>query len=198
MMIMHISKSECRKLNDDELVSKSLQDIEYFACLFEKYEKKLIHYILRISSYSIEEADDILQDAFLKIWKNLNKFDSNLKFSSWAYRIVHNTTKSRWKKSKSYGRDQHVDIELFKSMLPAKDFAEELDVRNKDMEIRKILNSMPKKYSDVLVLKFLEEKNYNEISDIIKKPAGTVATLIHRAKKAFRKEADKSNIIFEL
>jgi len=48
------------------------------------------------------------------------------------------------------------------------------------------------------VLKFLEEKNYNEISDILKKPVGTVGTLIHRAKKAFRKEADKNNIIFEL
>ena len=66
------------------------------------------------------------------------------------------------------------------------------------MEIWGILNDLPKKYSDVLVLKFLEEKNYNEISDILKKPIGTVATLIHRAKKAFREEAGKNNIIFEL
>ena len=197
---MHISKNECRKLNDDELVRRSLQNVEYFACLFEKYEKKLIHYILRISSFSLEEADDVLQEAFLKIWKNLNKFDSSLRFSSWAYRIVHNTTMSNWKKSKSYGKDQHanIDDELFKNMLPANDFMEELYKGNKDMEIRKILNELPKKYSDVLVLKFLEEKNYNEISDILKKPMGTVATLIHRAKKAFREEAGKNNIIFEL
>ena len=197
---MYISKNECRKLNDDELVHKSLQNIEYFACLFEKYEKKLIRYILRISSFSPEEADDILQEAFLKIWKNLNKFDSSLRFSSWAYRIVHNTTMSGWKKSKSYGKDKHINIddELFKDMLPGNDFAEELYNGNKDMEIRKILNDLPKKYSDVLVLKFLEEKNYNEISDILKKPMGTIATLIHRAKKAFRKEASKNNIMFEL
>lgn len=195
---MHISKNECQKLNDDELVCKSLQNVEYFACLFERYEKKLIHYILRISSFSGEEADDILQDAFLKIWKNLNRFDSDLKFSSWAYRIVHNTTKSRWKKSRSYGRDQDVNIELFKDMLPANDFVAETDKGSRDIEIRKILNGMANNYSDVLVLKFLEGKNYNEISDILKKPAGTIATLIHRAKKAFREEADKNNIIFEL
>ncbi|MCD4668968.1 MAG: sigma-70 family RNA polymerase sigma factor, partial [Actinomycetia bacterium] len=144
--------------------------------------------------------DDVLQEAFLKIWKNLNKFDSSLRFSSWAYRIVHNTTMSNWKKSKSYGKDQHINIgdELFKDMLPGNDFMEELHKENSDMEIRKILNALPKKYSDVLVLKFLEEKNYNEISDILKKPIGTIATLIYRAKKAFREEADKNNIIFEL
>ena len=123
-----------------------------------------------------------------------------MRFSSWAYRIVHNTTMSGWKKSKSYGKDKHINIddELFKDMLPGNDFAEELYNGNKDMEIRKILNDLPKKYSDVLVLKFLEEKNYNEISDILKKPMGTIATLIHRAKKAFRKEASKNNIMFEL
>jgi len=125
---MHISKNECRKLKDDELVRRSLQNIEYFACLFERYEKKLIYYILRISSFSPEEADDVLQEAFLKIWKNLNKFDSSLKFSSWAYRIVHNTTMSNWRKSRSYGKNQHINIddELFKNMLPGNDFVEEL------------------------------------------------------------------------
>jgi len=197
---MHVLKNDCRKLNDDELVTRSLQNVEYFACLFERYEKKLIHYILRISSFSPGEADDVLQEAFLKIWKNLNKFDSSLEFSNWAYRIVHNTTMSNWKKTKSYEKDQHINIddELFKNMVFEIDFVEELHKGNTDMEIRKILKALPKKYSDVLVLKFLEEKNYTEISDILKKPMGTVATLIHRAKKAFREEAGKNNIIFEL
>ena len=197
---MRISKKDCRKLNDEELVEKSLQDIEYFACLFERYEKKLVRYILRISSFSLEEADDVLQEAFLKIWKNLNKFDGSLKFSSWAYRIVHNTTVSEWKKSRSYGKDQQIKIddELFENLPSEIDLAKEFQRENNDKEIQKILNTLPEKYSDVLVLKFLEEKNYNEISDILKKPPGTIATLIHRAKKAFREEASKKNILFEL
>ena len=197
---MRISKKDCRKLNDEELVEKSLQDVEYFACLFERYEKKLVRYILRISSFSLEEADDVLQEAFLKIWKNLNKFDGSLKFSSWAYRIVHNTTVSEWKKSRSYGKDQQIKIddELFENLPSEIDLAKEFQRENNDKEIQKILNTLPEKYSDVLVLKFLEEKNYNEISDILKKPPGTIATLIHRAKKAFREEASKKNILFEL
>ena len=196
---MHISKDNCRKLDDEKLVKKSLKDIKYFACLFERYEKKLVRYILRISSFSEEEANDVLQEIFLKIWKNLNRFDNSLKFSSWAYRIAHNTTVSEWKKSKSYGKDQQIKIndELFQNLPSRIDLTKEFQKENNNKEIRKILNVLPKKYSDVLVLKFLEEKNYNEISDILKKSPGTIATLIHRAKKAFRDEVRTKNILFE-
>ena len=197
---MHIFKNDCQKFDDEELVKRSLQDIKYFACLFERYEKKLIRYILRISSFSEEEANDVLQEAFLKIWKNLNKFDDSLKFSSWIYRIVHNTTITEWKKSKSYGKDQQIKIdnELFENLPEGIDLVKKFQKGDNNKEIRKILNILPEKYSEVLVLKFLEEKNYNEISDILKKPPGTIATLIHRAKKAFREEAERKNILFEL
>lgn len=197
---MHIFKNDCQKFDDQELVKMSLQNVEYFACLFERYEKKLTHYILRISSFSEEEADDVLQEAFLKIWKNLNKFDSSLKFSSWIYRVVHNTTITEWKKSKSYGKDQQIKIDgEFFGNLPSKiNLEKEFQKKDGDKEIQKILNNLPEKYSEVLVLKFLEEKDYNEISDILKKPHGTIATLIHRAKKAFQKEAEIKNILFDL
>jgi len=163
-------------------------------------KKKLIRYILRISSFSEEEADDVLQEVFLKIWKNLNKFDNSLKFSSWAYRITHNTTVSEWKKSKSYGKDQQIKIEdeFFQNLPSGIDMTKEFQKAGNDKEVRKILNVLPEKYSDVLVLKFLEEKSYDEISDILKKPLGTIATLIHRAKKAFHEEAGRKNILFEL
>ena len=197
---MNIFKNDCKNLSDEELVKKSLQDIKYFACLFERYERKLIRYILRISSFSEEETNDVLQESFLKIWKNLNKFDNSLKFSSWAYRITHNTAISEWKKSKSYGKDKQtkIDDELFQNLPSKIDLAKEFQKGDYRKDIRKILNALPEKYSEVLVLKFLEEKDYNEISDILKKPSGTIATLIHRAKKAFSEEANKKNILFEL
>jgi len=197
---MPVSKKVCEGLTDEDLVRKSLQNIEYFACLFERYEKKLVRYILRISSFLPEEANDILQEAFIKIWVNLNKFDDNLKFSSWAYRIVHNTVVSEWKKSRSFGKDRNIKIdeEVFKNLPSEFDLVEKSYEKDKIAIIHKILNSLPERYKDVLVLRFLEGKNYNEISDILKKPLGTIATLIHRAKKAFRKEADKKDISFNV
>jgi RNA polymerase sigma-70 factor (ECF subfamily) len=64
---------------------------------------------------------------------------------------------------------------------------------NKEI-ILDIISSLDYKYREVLELKFLEEKDYNEISDILKKPKGTIATLINRAKKQVRDELQKKNI----
>ena len=190
----------CKNISDEELVKKSLQNIDYFACIYERYEQKLIRYILRISSFSIEEAEDILQEAFIKAWRNLNEFNKDLKFSSWIYRIVRNTTITEWKKTKSKGRDKKQDIEeeLFRNIPSLLNTEKEADQKFNNKNIGKILQLMPEKYREVLILKFLEEKNYQEISDILKKPNGTIATLINRAKKSFYETAKQENISFIL
>ena len=195
---MNTSNKNCKNLSDEELVQRSLQDIDYFACIYERYEKKLIRYILRISSFSFEEAEDVLQEAFMKAWKNLNEFDGNLKFSSWIYRIVHNTTISEWRKSRSKGKDQRqeLDEELFQNLPSSLDLEKEITQKFNKENIQKVLQLMPEKYREVLILKFLEEKDYKEISDILEKPSGTVATLISRAKKSFYQTAKQRNISF--
>jgi len=195
---MKILIKDCKGLSDEELVKKSLQDIDYFACIYERYEQKLIRYILRISSFDFAEAEEILQEAFVKVWQNLNEFDETLKFSSWIYRIIHNVTITEWKKSQSKGKDktQEYDEELFQN-LPAKlDLEKEVNQKFVENNIRKILQLIPEKYREILILKFLEEKDYKEISDILKKPSGTVATLINRAKESFRQTAKQENISF--
>src|SRR3989344_9578300 len=70
----------------------------------------------------------------------------------------------------------------------------EIDLITDKQLITDILNSLDYKYKEILELKFLEEKDYREISDILKKPLGTIATLINRAKKQFKKELIKQNI----
>lgn len=62
-------------------------------------------------------------------------------------------------------------------------------------KIWEIINSLDIKYKEILILKFLEEKNYREISDILKIPEWTVATLINRAKKQFKQKAEEQNLI---
>ena len=197
---MKTTTTNCKDMNDEELVKRSLQDVDYFACIYERYEQKLIWYILRISSFSLEEAEDVLQESFIKAWKNLNEFDKNLKFSSWIYRIVHNTTITEWKKSRSKGQNkrQELDEEIFQNLPSSLDIEKEANQEFNKKNIQNILQLMPEKYREVLVLKFLEEKNYQEISDILKKPSGTIATLINRAKKSFYEIAKEKNISFTL
>lgn len=180
-----IRSDRCKDLNDNELIRLSFENLDYFSCLYNRYEAELIRYIRRISGIDPEESQDILQEAFIKIWHNLNEFDSSLKVNSWIYRIVHNETISHLRKKKSYGKDKTHDIELFRNIL-----SDENETKaHTEEQIRIMLDGLdhlPLKYKEVLILKFLEQKSYIEISDILKIPEGTVAIRINRAKKIFR------------
>jgi len=182
---MIINLDNCKHLSDHELVKLSLQNLDYFSCLYQRYESALFRYIQRISGLDGEETNDILQESFIKIWRNLNEFDPGMKLSSWIYRLVHNETVSYLRKKKSYGKNNTVEIELYRNILAEEEGASSAK-QETEPDIHKILDHIPFKYKEILVLKFLENKSYSEISDILKIPEGTVAIRISRAKKAFR------------
>ena len=183
---------------DEELVTLVLQNQDYFLYLVRRYEEKLFRYISRISNLSKDDTEDLLQDIFIKVYKNLNGFDIELKFSSWIYRITHNEVISNYRKYKNKAEIISFDKDgkFIKNIADELDIEKDLNLIDLKEVISQVLGQMDIKYRDVLVLKFLEMKNYYEISDILKKPEGTVATLINRAKKQFRKilEKDKNKI----
>lgn len=193
-----VEKENCQKKTDEELVLLTLENQDFFSCLVERYEPKLMRYIMRISASTREDAEDLLQEIFIKVYRNLNDFDPDLKFSSWIYRIAHNQVVSQWRKSKS--RPQVIkfeaDEDFLKFIAAEVDLAKDTEEKFAGEEVRKILENLDHKYKEVLVLKFLEGKNYQEISDILKKPLGTVATLINRAKKQFAKIVKEREIMF--
>ncbi len=162
----------------------------------KRYERKLFAYIMRLGKVTTEEAEDILQEVFIKTYQNLNSFDPDLKFSSWIYRITYNHSISSFRKRKS--RPQTLSSEdsekVFECLKSELDIQDDLHRKFENKKLKKILDKLEKKYRDVLILKFLEDKNYKEISDILRKPMGTVATLINRAKSKFRKLLLKNNI----
>lgn len=187
---------------DEELASLLLEDQGFFLALMKRYEPRLLAYIFRISSSSREEAEDVLQDVFIKVYKNINSYDSSLKFSSWIYRITHNEVISNFRKKSA--RPQLVDVGMDDNVINriASDFdvVKELDIKRTREIVVDFINKLPEKYREVMILKFIEEKDYKEISDILKKPMGTIATLINRAKKQMHKELLKekkelSNIV---
>lgn len=187
---------ELNKKTDEELAVMAEGNIAVFEELISRYEKKLMRYIARIANFSNEENEEVLQEIFIKVWKNINSFSSDLKFSSWIYRIAHNETISIYRKAKSRGISDQVELndELF---LPSKiDFVKELDDKISSHNIQNVLLEMDTKSREILVLKFLEEQSYEEISDILKLPMGTIATRINRAKEKFRGILSKLKIKF--
>ncbi len=192
----HLAIKDGKDKTDEELVVLTLDNQSYFLHLIKRYEEKLLNYILRITNVSYEEAEDILQDVFLKVYENLRDFDSDLKFSSWIYRITHNQVISNYRKNKVRPQVAIFDLEedVLEKLASDLDLAREMDARFFKKNINRVLGSLDSRCREILVLKYLEEKDYREISDIIKKPMGTVASLINRAKKEFREELEKQNI----
>ena len=191
---------DCSKYIDNEIINKvSYWDIDAFYCIVEKYEQKLLKYILRITNISYEEAENILQEIFIKVYTKINSYNSNYSFSSWIYRIAHNHTIDYYKKNiKKETIDIQWDDENI-NFLDLLESDENIEKKVFSMELNKkiweIINSLDIKYKEILILKFLEEKNYREISDILKIPEWTVATLINRAKKQFKQKAEEQNLI---
>ena len=187
---------ELHEKTDEELVILTLEDREVFGVLIERYYEKLLRYIRRITNYREDDLKDILQETFIKAYSNLNSFDTSLKFSSWIYRIAHNQTISIYRKHSSRVEGNTFDIDDEKLLGIAADNDTTRDAGSSLMKerIAGALTKLDPKYREVLVLKFLEEKDYEEISDILQKPKGTVGTLINRAKKHLKLALEEGGI----
>jgi len=179
--------SETLKLTDEEIIEKvRSNDRDLYAVIIERYKNKLLRYATNLV-HDDDKASHIVQDSLVKAYINLNGFNTKKKFSSWIYRIVHNEAMNVVKKYQN-----EVPI------LDDFDFESEQDI-TKDFEqketaiyVEKCLNSIPLIYSEPLSLYYLDEKSYEEISDILRIPMGTVATRISRAKKLMKHICQKN------
>jgi len=191
-----LDKSRCGEFNDQELAVKALTDPDFYYCIVERFEEPLKRYINRLTNLSDEEVEDLLQEVFLKVYLNLNAFDSKLKFSSWLYRITHNEVISNFRKRSARRIDQQESLDDWQEL--ASTFSQEVDFDEKltAKQVKTVLTKLDAKYREALVLRFLEDKNYEEISDILQKPLGTVSTLINRAKKQFKEVSKKQKLSF--
>lgn len=190
MEIMPANPEAYENKSDEELVKLTLLNQDDFVLIVNRYKNKLYNYIRRITNIDAEEAEDILQEVFIKVYLNLNDFDMDFKFSSWIYRIAHNQVISHYRKTKARPQGYMIELEenAMNNMASDLDIVMETDKVILKTNIQKILNNIDKKYREVLILKFFEEKSYSEISDIIKRPMGTVASLINKAKQELKEE----------
>lgn len=175
-----------------------------YALLVERYEAKLARYIRRVVPLSDDDIKDVLQDVFIKVYQNLNDFDGNLLFSSWIYRIAHNEAITLIRKRKHLvrfapsldaGDDDGLDAGVVEAIVADDDVEEDVSRRLQSEQAQQILDELEPVYRTILLLRFVEQKDYREISDILRKPMGTVATLLYRAKKQFRQKAVAYHVV---
>lgn len=162
----------------DEEVASYIQskDQEVYFVIVERYQAKLMRYVNSIV-HDEAKASDIVQETFIKAFINLRGFDNKKKFSSWIYRIAHNEAINAIKKNyKEVSFEEDFDIQS------SEDITDNFEKKEIASKVEKCISKMPLIYSEPLVLYGVEEKSYEEISDILRIPMGTVATRISRAK----------------
>ena len=184
-------------LSDEEVMQQSLANTAFFEQIVLRYEQKLSSYIRRLGVHTHEDRQDVLQDIFIKVYKNLNGFDTSLSFSSWIYRIAHNEAIS-WYRKKHVRPEGHMvtesedilELQSSPELTAEKLFDEGINAE----EVQRALTSVNQKYRDALILRFFEHKEYDEIGDILKIPTGTVGTLIHRGKQELKAKLNTLHI----
>jgi RNA polymerase sigma-70 factor, ECF subfamily len=178
--------NDISKFPDEKVVEiVRTKDKELYVEIIKRYQAKLLRYATYILNDKHMGADAV-QESFIKAYINLNGFNINKKFSSWIYRIVHNEAINILRKQKKQlPINEKIDID---SGINLEDDFIKNELKH---HMQECLNKISVIYREPLSLYYLEEKSYEEISDILRVPVGTVGTRINRAKGLMKKICQK-------
>lgn len=174
-------------ISDEKLIEDIINsNQELYSFVIDRYELKLKIYLSRLTNNS-PEVEDLVQQTFVNAFINLKSFDRNQKFSSWIYRIAHNLT-INWLKKKKINIFLGQDESLANSIKADIDIIKEVADKEVSRKIMTAINNLPDKFKEPIILYYIEDKTYDEISEILRKPKNTIGTLISRAKNILKKE----------
>ena len=172
------------KESDTELVARARQgDEAAFEQLVLRHQRYVFNLAYRVLS-DYAEAEDMTQEAFVRVWRGLSGFRGQARFTTWLYRIVHNLCLNRLpglqRELLQTGPVEEVLADP--GLSPADLFA----VREQMAFLHAQMDRLPEKYRLVLTLRYLQHLSYDEIAAALEMPMGTVKTHIHRARRLLR------------
>lgn len=176
-------------LPDQSLVAEVLNgNDEAFRVLVERYQKPIFNMAFRMCG-DYEEAADLTQEAFLQVYRVLDKYDPNKKFFSWMYRVSHNICVNVL--SKKPKNTVSMDV-VQENRLFSEDPLTQPERYYSNQELREhidaaILN-LPETYHDVIYMRFVHNLSYQQIADVMGLPISTIETRIYRGKALLQKE----------
>ena len=182
----------------EEIVKSRIQQVlkgdhNAFGEIVELYKDKVFHVCYRILGNPYE-AEDIAQEAFVRAYTNIERFNTDKKFSTWLYRIATNLCIDRIRKKKP---DYYLDAEVagtdgltLYSQIASHGLSPDQEITKMELQniVQNAIMMLPEKYRTVIVLKYIEDLSLIEISEILDLPVGTVKTRIHRGREALRKQ----------
>lgn len=185
------------KLTDQEVVAHARAGRESgYRELIERYQRPVLSLIYRLVR-DRELAEDLAQETFIKVLNAIDRYDPKLKFSSWIFKIAHNTAIDQLRKREldtlSIDGSPHAQtqeaIEASTIVPVSHEESPEAYTASREIgqEIEKALARLRPEYRTAIVLWHVEGRPYDEIAEIMEVPLGTVKTYIHRARNELRK-----------
>jgi RNA polymerase sigma-70 factor (ECF subfamily) len=175
----------------DEQIAAAVQDgdTESFGLLVARYEEKLLRYGRRFLN-DRDDIADLVQDAFIKAFENIRGFDTERRFSPWLYRIAHNTFVNELRSRRM--NVLRIDLDTLFPQPIARERADDdvLDAETKSA-LEAHLDDLDPKYREPIVLYYLQELSYEEISEILHIPTATVGVRLHRGRKLLRERYER-------
>ncbi|MFH2035188.1 MAG: sigma-70 family RNA polymerase sigma factor [Candidatus Zixiibacteriota bacterium] len=181
-------KENTEKMTDkdaDHIIMKRIQggDMVAFNELVDKYKKRLMNVIMRMISSEVE-AEDIVQETFVRVFQHRQSFDFNHCLSTWIYTIALNLARNELRKRKRF---KFMDI--FDMQGKEGEFAVEMKLPNGlPKAIEGAMESLPEKYKMAFILRDVQELPYEEVAKIMNIPLGTVKSRVNRARSMLREK----------
>ncbi len=178
--------------DDHELIRECLDGHqESFAALVKRHEERAYWAAYRVLGDG-EASRDVAQEAFVRVWRALERFDFSMAFTTWLYRITVNLAIDHLRRNK---RHKGVDVDIFREGL-ADDGHDQAPSHRQDSEelsgkVRSVLETLDEKYRTVLALRDLEGLSSKQISDITGITHPTVRWRLHVARKQFKENWDR-------
>ena len=174
---------------DEALVKEVLNgNDDAFRVLIERYQKPIFNMAFRMCG-DYDEAADLAQEAFLQIYRVLDKYDPNKKFFSWMYRVSHNICVNVLNKRPKnvVGMDEIRENSLYTEdpMAQPEKYYSNQELRSK---IDQAILNLPDTYHDVIYMRFVHNLSYQQIADVMGLPISTIETRIYRGKALLQKE----------
>ena len=159
----------------------------------EKFQKEMVPYMDMLYSYAFylsndrDQANDLLQDTFLKAYRFSDRFESGTNAKAWLYRIMKNTYINEYRRTHRLPEIVEYDEHTSAYQAPGggwgdNDLRTMLDTQMFDDDITGALSALPEKFKSIIVLRDIEEMPYEEIADVLEIPIGTVRSRLHRAR----------------
>ena len=170
-------------LDDQHYIDKVLQgETNAFAVLVDRYKDMIFTLGLKMVK-NREEAEEVAQDTFIKIYNSLTKFKGESKFSTWIYKIAYNTCLDRLKKSKK--DDLNISIDEFSShLIKTMDNAlSALEDKERKLTIQNCLNLLPREENFLLTLFYFEDQSLEEIGKVMGITANNVKVKLFRSRQ---------------